>query len=666
VKLEEEAMENNFLNNQKSQEKAAPLEQDGLRAPGLGLQIDQARLMMAILRRWKFIAACMLVCGSVAGVAAIKYFHAKHVGSVQIMLDTAQAKYAQDATADYVPTPIPEADLENIMRSPLVLKALSEKTGDDAGKINKNLKVEPVRGTDIINITYQSSVSDEDALKVLNAYTEQFLSRNQEMIKSQAEQAIQLMELQLSSTTNELEGVNAKLAEFRHTADSVDVNRDMDAYMRERGDLDSRLQQAQMDAQMADMKIKLLASELLDIERQKLKSMSTSLSDTHPEVLAEKDLIAELESQTNQIQNGLAPAPTYDVGASSYLYQQWIMQKSQKQTLTAQIEALKQAKEEVTIKIKELSKNSIQFGDIIGRHQTLLASVETLKAHIRQARLYAEKGISNYQLIPGQVGTPGGLKTDAFMAGLSLIGILLGAFAGAVISVASDLSNQKVITTKEAQVALHLPCIGALHDVQQATRNWAFRVWTAIQAQENKNVPGCIGVTSTKPNEGRSTLVHLLTEAASMTTQNLIVLSNSTRIEKIKNYCPSDIHNLELAMALSAPKAVTNGAPTCIALPEGWAWNLDTRKKALKAISAWREQGYTTLIELPAADDPETTILGENCTSIVWVVESGRSTKKEIAEAASNLRTGHCKLSAFVLNRAPKMFNPAGQESRNS
>jgi capsular polysaccharide biosynthesis protein len=663
VRLEEEAMENNFLNNQKSPEPAAQTEQGGAGLPGL--QIDQARLIMAILRRWKFIAGCMLVCGSVAGFAAIKYFHSKHVGSVQIMLDTAQAKYAQTASADYVPTPIPEADLENIMRSPSVLRILSEKTGDDAGKINKNLKVDPVRGTDIINITYQSSTSDADALKVLNAYTDQFLARNQEMIKNQAEQAIQLMEMQLGSITNELEGVNAKLAEFRHTADSVDVNRDMDAYMRERGDLDSRLQQAQMDAQMADMKIKLLAGELLDIERQKLKRMSATLSDTHPEVLAEKDLIAELESQTNQIQNGLAPSPTNDIGASSYLYQQWVMQKNQKQTLLAQIEALKQAKEEVTVKIKELSKNSIQFGDIIGRHQTLLAAVETQKAHIRQASLYAEKGTSNYQVIPGQVGTPGELKAEAFMAGISLIGTLLGALAGALASIALDLSSNKVITKKEAQIALRLPCIGTLHSVQQATRNWAFRVWTAIQAHENKSVLPCIGITSTKANEGRSTLIHLLTEAASMTTQKLVVLTNSDRIEQVKNYSPHEMHNLEVAMALNAPKAVTNGAPTCVIVPKNWAWSLATRKQAQDAIAVWRKQGYTTLIELPAADDPETTILGENCTSIVWVVESGRSTKKEIAEAASNLRIGHCKLSAFVLNRAPAVRNPLGQESKN-
>ncbi len=656
-------MENNFLNNQKSPEPAAQTEQGGAGLPGL--QIDQARLIMAILRRWKFIAGCMLVCGSVAGFAAINYFHSKHMGSVQIMLDTAQAKYAQTASADYVPTPVPEADLENIMRSPSVLRILSEKTGDDAGKINKNLKVDPVRGTDIINITYQSSTSDADALKVLNAYTDQFLARNQEMIKNQAEQAIQLMEMQLGSITNELEGVNAKLAEFRHTADSVDVNRDMDAYMRERGDLDSRLQQAQMDAQMADMKIKLLAGELLDIERQKLKSMSATLSDTHPEVLAEKDLIAELESQTNQIQNGLAPSPTNDIGASSYLYQQWVMQKNQKQTLLAQIEALKQAKEEVTVKIKELSKNSIQFGDIIGRHQTLLAAVETQKAHIRQASLYAEKGTSNYQVIPGQVGTPGGLKAEAFMAGISLIGTLLGALAGALASIALDLSSNKVITKKEAQIALRLPCIGTLHSFQQATRNWAFRVWTAIQAHENKSVPACIGITSTKANEGRSTLIHLLAEAASMTTQKLVVLTNSDRIEQVKNYSPHEMHNLEVAMALNAPKAVTNGAPTCVILPKNWVWSLATRKQAQDAIAVWREQGYTTLIELPAADDPETTILGENCTSIVWVVESGRSTKKEIAEAASNLRTGHCKLSAFVLNRAPAVRNPLGQESKN-
>ena len=71
----------------------------------------------------------------------------------------------------------------------------------------------------------------------------------------------------------------------------------------------------------------------------------------------------------------------------------------------------------------------------------------------------------------------------------------------------------------------------------------------------------------------------------------------------------------------------------------------------------WKQQsGLVVLVEMPPAGRPETLLLSQTLSHLVWVVGSGQSKTRGLAESLQSFSHGRCPIIGAILNREPKLF----------
>jgi hypothetical protein len=240
-----------------------------------------------------------------------------------------------------------------------------------------------------------------------------------------------------------------------------------------------------------------------------------------------------------------------------------------------------------------------------------------------------------------------------------------------------EFMDDRMKSVADVKRVTRLPLLAALGDLRRMTSaqrdNWAFRAWTALQSRLSlsPNHGLVCGVTSSGREEGRSTWIHLLAQAALQ--RGFRVLTIATRSSSLRNGngpaaedpgSPPDGAAAESAALtmnfLSAPGQVAekllgaNRQPIVhIPLP-GWVWNLERRKQWQEALDDWRKiDNIVILVELPPSSVAESVLLAENLPNLIWLVESGKSDATETRMQLETLRHARCNLVGAVLNREP-------------
>ncbi|MDB6125893.1 MAG: Polysaccharide export protein, partial [Pedosphaera sp.] len=339
--------------------------------------------------------------------------------------------------------------------------------------------------------------------------------------------------------------------------------------------------------------------------------------------------------------------------------------------------------------------------DIIRAKITAMENSRQLLAdRQREALAFAANPPGNVKLY--SYATEKSLNPDKRWLKISLATVFGGIFgivfaAGSVLLV--EIMDDRLKTAADVKRVTRLPVLAALDNLKNkgpsAREKWAFRTWTMLQGRlsPSPNHGLVCGITSSKEGEGRSTWIHMLAEAASMS--GFRVLTIATRpsapapenkkvdalIEGEKQPEQSKANGeaqpdgeteensiMELngesraltGNALTSPAEVTdqltgpNPQPMVhIPLP-GWVWNLERRKQWQEAISQWRQiDNLVILVELPPASQSEAVLLGGNLPNLLWLTDSGVADAAETRTQLETLRNARCNLIGAVLNHEP-------------
>jgi protein involved in polysaccharide export with SLBB domain/capsular polysaccharide biosynthesis protein len=268
----------------------------------------------------------------------------------------------------------------------------------------------------------------------------------------------------------------------------------------------------------------------------------------------------------------------------------------------------------------------------------------------------------------------------------AFLGALLGFFGSASQMLVAELLSNRIRTRADVRRITGLPIVATLGDLKgmsPASRDqWAFRAWTALQGRMRSptNQGMVCGITSAHSGDGRSTVVGLLSRAASSCGFRVLTIT-SRPSEKLHaepagriamaaaqqgasstNDLSMPGQTVELLTREECPPAVS------IFLP-GWIWNLERRKQWRLALEAWRAVDHVVIfVELPPASEAETVLLAENIPNLLWLVDRDKSDAEETLLDLETLRHANCNLVGAVFNReyAPPMRGRFSRWTANS
>lgn len=270
------------------------------------------------------------------------------------------------------------------------------------------------------------------------------------------------------------------------------------------------------------------------------------------------------------------------------------------------------------------------------------------------------------------------VKIGALIAFAAMLGVVT--MAALVLLV--EAMGRRLKTEDDLRRVTRLPVIATLGDLRRMTRarqeQWAFVTWMALERRLISDLDQGVvcGIISSSEGEGRSTWTHLLARAARQRGYRVMTISTQdweegeeaqsrARKRARSNGGSPERDDLNEAATVTANVLASPGdvvhqliGPNAqviveIALPR-WKWTPERRLQLEAALDHWRRiENVVILTTLPPASDPQSVLLAEEMTHLIWLADSGRADAASTRRQVETLRHNRCQLVGAVLNHAP-------------
>ena len=631
------------------------------------LPFDPWRLLAALLRRWPILLLAGATFAVLAGAAGYFKFTAEYKAAAQLMRQESSGSFrASELGEAFKPRQLSVPTLVSFMKSPAVLQRVSERAQLPARAIASGLTITPERNTDLISVSFASRRSAQTAVRVLNAFGNEVVRLTREMQSQEAGEINRLLKRQLTKAEDDLRAVNREVLDFSRQAGLINVDKETDAYLRSLGELDMRYETTRIDFETADLKIAALERELtlnnplaekLQVAREKLAELLQQYTLANPLVEEQKATVAELEAKLKAGESKpIAPPRQGESGLAATFSAELLNLKTQKSVAALHLEKLKTVRAEVDEKLRGLPEKGMQLVRIKARQQSLETAQSLLASRQREAQLYEENAFGYYRFFEAKLEEVdvAGRSNKLFM--LTLAGGVIGLLLAAAVVCLVESVDDRIKTVADLKRITRMPLLATLPNLDAldavAQSNWAFRTWLALQAKLTTGPRRQLtcGFISASSGEGCSTWVELLGRAASHRNEAVIVVTNRAPLNGISR-------PLDEALANPSIVAVSPGHLQWLIAPTDECWNTTRLSQWQSAVKAWSHmEGLVLLVELTAADQPETLLFAEEMPQLIWLAGNGMARGRESGKALQSYRHAGCHFAGAVLNREIKLF----------
>jgi polysaccharide biosynthesis/export protein len=625
---------------------------NGHRSPS---KVDFWVVVDALTHRWHWLAISAIVFGAGFFELGSWYFKPKFTANAQLLRDDTSSEFFKQ-------TPMTPETFAGLLRSPELLRRVGAQADPPIPpeKLTKLIKIEPEPDSDLVKVQLAATDAHE-AVDLLNYFSKEAVAFTKEFQKNQAAKlANDYLDKQVAHVGSD---IKVLLEQFRGISASSQTN------------LQTQPGESIKPAQPA---VVMNPTQLIAIQKQRerLDALFTQLNDLlakytekHPSVQATREQIEDLQKQLAKLPPGVTNSPNLAMQVANSLARPAEAANPDSQIFQIRLLSLEEAHAQLKARQREAE---------------LYATNPPGLAHV-----FAEASMKTVQ--PGMRGIKIGI--------VSVFGGVLGLGVSLSLLLLIELVDRRLRTTEDVVRVTKLPLLTTLGDLERMETTertqWAFRAWTMLQGRlsPSANHGLVCGITSSEPGEGRSTWIHLLAEAASMTGFRVLTIATRpsptqfasdedptgllSESQKMNEPAEANGHGSETngfnhsdhsangngsqALAsnvLTSPAKVTeqltgpNSQPVVhIPLP-GWVWNLERRKQWREALNHWRKiDNLVILVELPPACVAEAVLLGSNLPNLVWLADSGKADAGETRVQLNTLRDARCNLVGAVLNR---------------
>ncbi len=448
---------------------------------------DLLRLPLGLLRRWWIPLALCLPGLALGLVAGLKIFEVSSTVSVRLMARNPQSFAV--STTSYVPSRLQGATLLGALASPQVAREVADQLGKDltAKQLQAMISIEEVRKTDFVDIVVTTPFDAEKTAKLGEIWAKEALAFTSRLQADESGEMKRYLEEQLRRTDSELERVNAKIVAMRREAGVVDVEKEIDVYLKSIGDLDLRYETARIDLESVDYQLAALHKEIpkhsksfeeLKAEEAKLQEMGDYYTDQNPiyqEALERvKTLRAKVEKELTSSDVPLSDFTGTYVGNALYL--QILDLESKQKNLTLQRAQLEDMRKTEREKLKDLPEKAMIAGPLLETSQSLRAARDVLTKRLQEVAVFEEVAPGYYRLFKTPTARDvtvssrkGKLVVAAFFGGFVFFSVGLLAAAGL------EFLDATVRTPGEMEVALQCACLAHLPQTKKAGQTSSLR-----------------------------------------------------------------------------------------------------------------------------------------------------------------------------------------------
>ncbi|MHC1768351.1 MAG: polysaccharide biosynthesis/export family protein [Verrucomicrobiia bacterium] len=656
------------------------------------------RILEILCGRWSWLLLACALGGFLAFVVGLKLTNYTAAVSL-IRRENPNAFTAGGgdnlAPQAYISRELSAQTLFGLMRSPEVFRRVSEKANPPVSpdRLAKAFKVVPERNADFVTLALSGKEPSDVLAKWANLCADEVVQYTRELQASEAGSISDFLALKLLAVESELAHVNEEMARFSANAQSIDVDKEVEAYTSKLVEVETRSETARIERDTVDLRIqnfrKALAEQSPGNDRLQTaldeldRLYAKGYTDLHPDVVRQRAVVANVEKQ------GQSPTPTSAGSTGSLLgtrnrggtfastIQFEILQlQGLKEVRDRELQEYASLKSRLQDKAKSLSKTAVEYAQLKAGQKRLSDLRITLLSKQQEAELLRDNALGYFKVhsyaTPEQVT---GRKRFFAVAVLSAVGGLLGLLAASALVFIAQAIDSRIKTASDLERVTRLPLLATLGDLRKMKPeeqiNWAFRTLTILQGKLNSASDETLvcGFISSRHGEGRSTWVNLLVSAASQ--RGMRILTVATRPSSAADEMPERMSK-ELALlptgsattltknVLAYPAQVTEQfndpkAQPIVHIPlPGWVWNLERRQQWRTALDHWQEiPNLVLLVELPPACQPESVLLAEHLPQVIWLAGSGIPEMDETQAQLETLRHARCNLVGCVLNREP-------------
>jgi protein involved in polysaccharide export with SLBB domain/capsular polysaccharide biosynthesis protein len=645
---------------------------------GLVLPFDPLRLVAALLRRWYWVVLCGVSAAAPAAYFALKRFETKYTATAQLIRRELPNSFrASDVGEAFKPRQLNTPTVVNIMRSPSLLQkvAAQAKPRQSARGLEAALTITPEKNTDLITIVLMLPGSREAVASLINAYANEVVRMTAALQMEESEDLDRFLREQLSRTDTELGEVNRELLAFTREQNFYNEQQELQAYLKDLGDVEMRIQSTRIDFETIDFRIQSLEKEMarqnpilvkLAAAKSQLADLRLRYMDANPAVEELVEKVKGLEEQAKQAaastNTTVEPAPG-EVGVASSLYVDLVNLKGQKAALEQQVKKLGEFRTQVQAKLQGVPDKGLRYARIKARQQSLETTRLLLAGRQREAQLFAQNSPGLYRLFAPV--TPSDVVASSLVKKVAIVGIgcgVLGAGLALVLVLGIELFDTRLLTAADLRRAIRAPVLGRLGDLGKmdaaAVERWRFRFWAnlvrRLGLKEDEGLT--MALTSGQPGEGRSTWLQLLAEAAQDRGWQALTIGNQPPPGRSTD-------TLDLETALRNPERVvtlldgSSEGRVFVHTPTDVRWDRNHRALLARALSVWKGAARRLVaVELPPASSLETVMAAEPFPHVLWVASSGQGEIDDVAEPVATLRVAECRLSGGLLNREPPLY----------
>lgn len=552
-----------------------------------------------------------------------------------------------------------------------------------AGLLMKGISISPVRGSRLVNISYESS-DPEVAQRITNAIAENYIGANLDRRFEGAGYARNFLEEKLASVKAQLEKSERDLVAYAQSqgivsvasattptggagetagnsltaSDLVAMN---SAYTMAKGNriaAEQRWNQARTSGMslpqiMASATVQALRGQQATLQARYQEQLSTYKPD-FPAMVA-------LKAQIDAIDGQIA-AEAASVRQS--IQSEYQLALRQEQELAGQVASLKGG-------VMDLRGRSIQYNILQREVDTNRSLYDGLLQRYKDIGVAGGIGANNISIVD-RAQMPRSPYKPNLMNNLSValaVGLLLG--LGAAVGLESLDETLKV--PEDIEGKLGLPLMGAIPllekgmsveeamaDPRSALSEAYYSVRTALQFSTNDGVPRSLLVTSARPSEGKSTTATCLARNFAKLGMNILLVDGDLRNPSlhrilrassgvgIANYLNGSATMAELVQATDQPNL---SFIPCGPLPPNPAELL--AGATIRSLIAEAEATFDLLIidgppVMGLADAP---LLASAVAGTVLVIEAGQ-TRRGLAKAAlRRLALGNARILGGILSK---------------
>jgi protein involved in polysaccharide export with SLBB domain/capsular polysaccharide biosynthesis protein len=657
--------------------------------------INLGRLLEMLIARWKWLLAGAALAGGAAFLVGLGLTSS----TAQVTLIHRENPNAftagggdNSAPQAYISRELSAQTLFVLMRSPEVFRRVSEKAIPPIRpeQLARAARVTPERDPDFVTLSISDKSPKESLVKWVNLYADEVVNYTKDLQAEEAGSVSDFLKTKLKGIEGELRHVNEDLVLFSEQAQTLDVDKEVEAYMQQIAAVDAKTDTARLDLETIDLRIQnfenALAQQKPDGDRlqaatERLDRLrGEGFTDLWPEVVAQKRIIENLKKQGNTgVTNSPDNRPATGTFASA-VQLQILELKSQKEVRLRELEKYELLKAKMLEKTKGLSKTAVVYAQFKARQRRLEDLHTAVVSKQQEAQLLQENALGSFKVYSYASAASVSAFRRFFTVGcLSIVGALLGLLAAAAAALLAAALDNRVRTASDLQRVSGLPVLATLGDLRllnpKQQIDWAFRTLTMLQGKLNSSSDRTLvcGFISSRHGEGRSTWIRLLVSAASQ--RGMRVLTVATRPGKAGDASTPEMTPKELSLlpvgpattltrnVLAYPAQVTEqfSDPQTqpivhIPLP-GWVWSLERRQQWHVALEHWQGiENLVLLIELPPACQPESILLAEHLPQLIWLAGSDMAEIEETRQHLETLRHARCNLVGAVLNREPASF----------